>query len=144
MAPYNYMSRRIIKSHDIFFMRTFSSFSFLRYLMAISTYVIQSQQWTDNLKEYCINFTKINHSFFYIQMEFSYWLISTYYFSRSLETYKNVILSSRDLKVHEISIYEILLPFSSWNALVLALVTSIQDMFVLKGQRLQRNAIQQT
>ena len=141
MAPYNYMSRRIIKSHDIFFMRTFSSFSFLKYLMAISTYIIKSQQWTNNLTECCIDFRDND---FYIQNEFSYWLISTYYFSRSLEIHKNVILSSRDLKVHEISIYEILLPFSSWNALVLALVTSIQDMFVLKGQRLQRNAIQQT
>ena len=141
MAPYNYMSRKIIKSHDIFFMRTFSSFSFLKYLMAISTYIIKSQQWTNNLTECCIDFRDND---FYIQNEFSYWLISTYYFSRSLEIQKNVILSSRDLKVHEISIYEILLPFSSWNALVLALVTSIQDMFVLKGQRLQRNAIQQT
>ena len=92
--------------------------------------------------EYCINFRY--NSCFYIHKKFSYWLISTNYFSRSIEMYKNVIISSRDLKVHEISIYEILLPFSSWNALVLALVTSIQDMFVLKGQRLQRNAIQQT
>ena len=139
MAPYNYMSRRIIKSHNIFFMRTISIFSFLKYLMAISTYIFKNQQWAKNLTEYCIN-----RSYFYIQNEFWYWLVSTYHFSRSLETYKNVILSSRDLKVHEISIYEILLPFSSWNALVLALVTSIQDMFVLKGQRLQRNAIQQT
>ena len=52
----------------------------------------------------------------------------------------------RNLKVYKISIYEIYFLFLHEMRLYLmpALVTNIQAMFVLKGQRLQRNAVQQT